>query len=85
MHLHRLLERVTCFHTYTLNLRGFILLAQDLEDPGALLSVGDILKLADLYFPILLDESDNGNGIEFDHVAIRRGEQGRKLRCGYAL
>ena len=85
MHLHRLFGHLTYFHTYTLNLRGLGLLAQDLEDPCALLSVGDILKLADLYFPILLDESYNGNGIEFDHLAIRSGEQGRKLHCGYVL
>ena len=60
----------------SLNLRDLVLLAQDLEDPGALLSVGEFLKLTDLYFPILLDESDKGNRIVFDHGTIGRGEQG---------
>ena len=76
MHLHQPLEHLNYFYTYTLNLRDLILLAQDLEEPGALLGVGDFLKLTDLYFPILLDESDEGNGIVFDHGTIRRGEQG---------
>ena len=60
----------------SLNLRDLVLLAQDLEDPGALLGVGEFLKLTDLYFPILLDESDKGNRIVFDHGTIGRGEQG---------
>ena len=76
MHLHQPLEHLNYFYTYTLNLRDLVLLAQDLEDPGALLGVGEFLKLTDLYFPILLDESDKGNRIVFDHGTIGRGEQG---------
>ena len=71
-----MLECETYFYTYDLNLRDLVLLAQNLEEPGALLGVGDILKLAYLYFPILLDESNNGNGIVLDRGTIGMGEQG---------
>ena len=64
------------FYTYTLNLRDLVLLTQNLEEPGALLGVGDFLKLAYLYIPVLLDESNDGNGIVLDHGTIGRGEQG---------
>ena len=74
MHLHQSFERVTYPHTYALNLRDLALLTQSLEELGALLGVADILNLTDLYLPILLDESDNGNGIVFDHGTIGRGE-----------
>ena len=64
------------FYTYNLNLRDLVLLAQNLEEPGALLGVCDLLKLAYLYFPILLDEGNDSNGIVLDRGTIGMGEQG---------
>ena len=67
-----------------MNLRNLSLAAQNLVEHSALLGVNrDVLKLEDLDFTVLLDESDDSNGIVLDRGSIVRSHQSRPLCRSY--
>jgi hypothetical protein len=67
------------------NLRSRCLLGRNLGncgiEGGTLLGVGEVLKLEDLNFPVLLDEREDEDTIVVPRGTINKSDPGCALRC----